>query len=65
MVACCNAMDSLLVPLAVNSTAKNSMVFRYVRKPRCPYYASLREKFGRQSRLGLVQRMTQRCWRKK
>ena len=39
VIACCNTTGSLMVPLAVISTAKNPMVFRHVRKPRCPYYA--------------------------
>ena len=39
VVACCNTTGSLMVPLAVIITAKNPMVFRQVRKPRCPYYA--------------------------
>ena len=39
VAACCNTTGSLMVPLAVISTAKTPMVFRHVRKPRCPYYA--------------------------
>ena len=39
VIACCNTTGSLMVPLAVISTAKNPMVGRHVRKPRCPYYA--------------------------
>ena len=39
VVACCNTTGSLMVPLVIISTAKNPMVFRHVRKPRCPYYA--------------------------
>ena len=39
VVASCNTTGSLMVPLAVISTAKNPMVGRHVRKPRCPYYA--------------------------
>lgn len=39
VVACCNTTGSLMVPLAVISTAVNPMVFRHVRKPACPYYA--------------------------
>ena len=42
VVACCNTTGSLMVPLAAISTAKNPMVFRHVRKPRCPYYAQSR-----------------------
>lgn len=39
VVACCNTTGSMMVPLAVISTAKNPMVFRRVRKSPIPYYA--------------------------
>ncbi|CAB1099206.1 unnamed protein product [Ectocarpus sp. CCAP 1310/34] len=39
VVPCCNTTGSLMVPLAVISTSKNTMIFRHVRKPPCPYFA--------------------------
>ncbi|CAB1112838.1 unnamed protein product [Ectocarpus sp. CCAP 1310/34] len=38
MVACCNTTGSLMVPFAVISTSKKTMVFRHVRKPPCSYF---------------------------
>ncbi|CAM9730673.1 unnamed protein product, partial [Ascophyllum nodosum] len=46
VVACCNATVSLMVPLAVISTAKNPLVFRHVRKSPIPYYAQLNAWLG-------------------